>query len=353
MNRVDERDIIFSRMNYEVGTDAYEDYYRRHPELQEQDDFLRSMPPLCSEGTPTFNTMNAPIVDACFAFLGDMNRYAVGKPSAKRVDIDPSVMTKRIKGLARYYNAKLVGIVRMNDGHYYSHRGRKAEQYGQEIVPDLPYGIVFAVEMDRQMVFAAPQLTQSIAVTKGYIEAAMVGMVLSYYIRALGYEARNHMDGNYLVVAPLVAQDAGLGEIGRNGLLITREYGPRVRLGVVTTDVPLLCDGKLDLGITQFCDECGKCAKTCPAKAIATGEAIETDHVRRWGFQSDDCYKRWRYLGNDCGICLASCPFSDSIPLEWTKELKTSQTVRQRILDEHEKKYPIRPYVKEKPDWLD
>lgn len=353
MKRIDERDIIFSRVSYEPGTVSYEDYYSRHGELKEQDDFLRSLPPLCAEGTATFDAVNAPIVDACFAFLGDINRFAEGTPSARRVDVDPETATKRIKGLSAYYNAKLVGIARMNDAHYYSHRGRKAEYYGREIVPKHPYGIVFAVEMDRQMVFAAPQMTQSIAVTKGYIEAAMAGMVLSYYIRALGYEARNHMDGNYLVVAPLVAQDAGLGEIGRNGLLITKEFGPRVRLGVVTTDLPLLCDQKQEFGLTQFCMECCKCAKTCPAKAISASEPIETDNEKRWGFLSDDCYKRWRYLGNDCGICLASCPFSDEVPLEWTNELKTSQAARKAILDEHEKKHPIRPYVKERPQWLD
>ena len=45
---------------------------------------------------------------------------------------------------------------------------------------------------------------------------------LGYLIRSLAYPARTHIDGNYRVIAPLVARDAGLGEIGRMGLLMTR-----------------------------------------------------------------------------------------------------------------------------------
>ncbi|MFQ6103859.1 MAG: hypothetical protein ACE5OP_06150 [Candidatus Glassbacteria bacterium] len=53
------------------------------------------------------------------------------------------------------------------------------------------------------------------------------------HIRNLGYPARTHIDGNYRVVCPLVARDAGIGEIGRMGLLMTPRLGPRVRIAVV------------------------------------------------------------------------------------------------------------------------
>ena len=212
--------------------------------------------------------------------------------------------------------------------------------------------IVFAVEMEKEMIFRAPQLPEAIAVTKGYIDAAVIGMVLSYYIRELGFNARNHMDGNYLVVAPLVAQDAGLGEIGRNGLLITKKYGPRVRLGVVTTDLSLMEDRPAEFGIAQFCRECEKCVKTCPGKAIPAGEEVEIEGIKRWKINSEECYRRWRALGTDCGICLANCPFSDDIPVEYLEKIPTCESTRKKILEDHDKKYGIRPYIKEKPKWL-
>lgn len=350
--RTDERDIILARMHYKKGTPIYENYYSRNPHKEKTDEALRAMPELCGEGTATYDPITSPIVDATFRFLSDIKIHAEGPIQPKDLSVEPNEMTARIKGLARYYNAKLIGITKMQSYHYYSHRGRPGKDYGKEIDKFHKYGIAFAVEMDREMILRAPQLSQAIAATKGYVDGAIIGMVLAYYIRELGFEARNHMDGNYLVVAPLVAMDAGLGEIGRNGLLITKEYGPRVRLGVVTTDMPLIADEPIRFGIAQFCKECKKCVRTCPGKAIPSGPKVEVDGIPRWRINPDQCYEKWRSIGTDCGICLASCPFSDGIPAEFIDRLKTDEKIRKEILDNYEKKYPVRPYIKDKPDWL-
>ncbi|MDW7675752.1 MAG: reductive dehalogenase domain-containing protein [Bacillota bacterium] len=354
IKRFDERDTIFARMNYKKDTLEFDDYYNRNPNKREIDEMLRAMPEMGGEGTVTHDPINSPIVDACFRFLGDIRKFSVGtKQQDKGQLLDKDVMTARIKGIAEFYNAKLVGIVEMKDYHYYSHRGRHTENYGEPIEANHKYGIVFAVEMDKDMIFQAPQLPEAIAVTKGYIDAAVIGMVLAYYIRELGFEAINHMDGNYLIVAPLVAQDAGLGEIGRNGLLITDKYGPRVRLGVVTTDLPLTVDSPVELGITQFCRECEKCVKTCPGRAIPAGPEVEIDGLKRWRINPEECYKRWRALGTDCGICLASCPFSDEIPQEYIKKMMVCGNARKEIRQNHDKKHGVRPYLKDRPKWLE
>ncbi|WZL71650.1 reductive dehalogenase domain-containing protein [Clostridiaceae bacterium 35-E11] len=353
MKRIDERDVMFSRMNYEKGTPVYEDYYKRNPDKEEMDDLLRNMPKMGGEGTATFDPVNSPIIDAAFRFLGDIKQLAEGDKGPQKVgEINPQVMTEKVKGLAKYYHAKMVGITKMEPYYYYTHRGREAETYGQKIDRFHKYGIVFAVEMDKEMIFRAPQISEGIAVVKGYVETAIIGMIISYYIRELGYEARNHMDGNYLVVAPLVARDAGLGEIGRNGILITKEFGPRVRLGVVTTDLPLLCDKREDFGVVEFCHECEKCVRTCPGKAIPSGDMQDIDGIKRWKINSETCYMRWRALGTDCGICLANCPFSDTIPKEMIDKIRNCSSTREQILKNHDAKYGIRPYIKEKPEWL-
>jgi epoxyqueuosine reductase QueG len=128
----------------------------------------------------------------------------------------------------------------------------------------LPYNFVFAVEMDMPYISKAPFIPESIAVTKGYVDAAIIGMIVTYYIKSLGYEARNHMDGNYLMVMPLAAKAAGFGDIGRHGLLITPEYGPRIRLGAVTTSMPLVPDAISEFNVKEFCYLCGKCALSDP-----------------------------------------------------------------------------------------
>lgn len=352
LKRIDERDTMFARMNYKKGTPQYEEYYSRNKDLKEIDDEIRAKPSLCGEGTAFYSPVNSPIADANFRFLSDINRFVEGEVNPNKVEINPEQMSIKLKGLAKHYGAKLVGIAKLEEYHYYSYRGRQAESYGDKVEPKHPYGIVFAVEMDKEMMNRAPQLSEIIEVSKSYVDAAIVGMMISYYIRELGYDARNHMDGNYLVVTPLVARDAGLGDVGRNGILITKEYGSRIRLGVVSTDMPLIPDGKIDFGLQKFCEMCKKCVRTCPGKAIPSGEPEEIDGVRRWKIQQENCYNIWRSLGTDCGICITSCPFSQGIDIELIDKIKESNEIIQRILKEHDEKYGIRPYIKEPPDWL-
>lgn len=353
MKKVDERDVIFSRMNIVPDSPRYDEYYGEKPERKIQDDILRSLPLMGTKEGKIYNEINSPIIDASFNFLNDIKGLSEGTENPVKVEIDPEVITKRIKGLATYYNAELVGVTKMKEDHYYSHKGRRSEDYGEKIDVMHKYGIVFAVEMEQEMIFKAPFLPEAVAVAKGYINAAMIGMVLSYYIRELGYSARNHMDGNYLVIAPLVAEDAGLGEIGRNGLLTTKKYGSRVRLGIVTTDLPLVFDEKISFGLKELCALCGNCAKYCPAKAIASGEPSGEDGEKRWKINPENCYRKWRELGTDCGICLASCPLSTSVSEVLIDRMKESEQARREILEQFHADYHNRPYNKEPIPWLD
>jgi len=346
VKRIDERDTMFARMSYQKDSEQYNDYYKRNPEKKQIDDELRELPHICGEGTATFHPLHSPFADAGFRFLGDIKKYVEGDVSENKVEVE------KIKKLSKYLGAKLVGVADMREYHFYSHRGRNPETYGEKIDKFHKYGIVFAVEMDKDMINRAPQCEEVIAVTKGYMDAAIIGMWISYYIRELGYEARNHMDGNYLVVAPLVAQDAGLGEIGRNGILITKEYGQRVRLGVVTTDMPLIADAREDFGIKEFCRVCNKCPKSCPGKAIPDGDMELIDGVMRWKINQEQCYGMWRRIGTDCGVCLSVCPFSQGVAMELIDEMKDTKKAMGTILKEYNEKYGIRPYIREPLDLL-
>jgi ferredoxin len=135
---------------------------------------------------------------------------------------------------------------------------------------------------------------------------------LADLIRRLGYQARAHVDGLYRVICPLVARDAGLGEFGRMGLLMTPRLGPRVRIAVVTTDLPLATDPPApDLTAIDFCLQCRKCADSCPSRAISFGAPEEDENgVLRWRIDAEACFTLWGRLGTDCARCMAVCPFS-------------------------------------------
>lgn len=316
MKRVDERDMMFSRMSYREGTQAYEDYYIRNPGKKQADDELRSKPALYSAETPTFDTLLAPAADANFALLADMRKLCEGKPAQNKVDVDVNEITQLLKKLAIHYGAQDVGIAQADEEFYYSHRGRHIQNYGDVVDTSLKNAIVFTVEMKQDIINTAPQVSSGLEASKAYVDAAIVGLQLSYYIRSLGYNARCHMDGNYLMPCIPIAEQAGLGERGRNNLLISRKNGCFCRIGIVTTDIPLVNDVKIDYNVKRFCKLCGMCIKTCPAKTIPSG-----DDSSLWHIEQEKCFEIWTSIGNDCGVCISSCPVGQGINLEDIKDM--------------------------------
>lgn len=112
------------------------------------------------------------------------------------------------------------------------------------------------------------------------------------------------------MILPPLAVDAGLGEIGRQGYLIAPKYGARVRVFATLTDMPLVVDKPISIGVDEFCEKCLKCADSCPSKSIPTGEKTVCRGIEKWKLDEDSCYDYWSRVGTDCGICMAICPFS-------------------------------------------
>jgi epoxyqueuosine reductase QueG len=135
--------------------------------------------------------------------------------------------------------------------------------------------------MEKDKIDLAPAIEESIETSRIYVKISIVGMILAYYLRRLGYEARNHMDANYLLPLPSLAEEAGLGELGRIGFLVTKEFGPRVRLGAVTTNLELIADASLENAGRHY-----------------------------WQIESEKCYEVWKRIGTDCGVCMKACPYS-------------------------------------------
>ncbi len=350
--RFDERDIMFARINYEPGTEIYEEYYKKNPEKKEFDDFLRSLPGFMVEEAYSFDPLNSGLVNGTYHFLSDLKQQAEGAQSEDTYEVDKEEISHKLKQIARYYGADLVGITEMKDEFYYTHRGREKAHHGEKVTNKHQYGIVFAVELEKDMVNRAPRLGQSLETSKGYVKAGIIGMILSYYLRELGYDARNHMDGNYLLMAPFTAEAAGLGEIGRMGILVTKEYGPRVRLGVVTTDLELNTDQRKPFGMKEFCKICNKCAENCPSDAIDLGLPSQLNGEQRWKTEVEKCFKVWQMSGTDCGICIASCPFSQELAIDKVNKLKDNPTVMRDILREYNKDNKERPYNDSEHEWL-
>jgi ferredoxin len=338
--QIDERDTMFSRMALEADSLEYEDYYSVNPEKKAIDDAIRLKPNLCSPGTATYHPILSKIADSNFLLLEHMRPLCEGLVNPERTLIEKAKATYLLKELAIRFGAVKVGTIRLEKNFIYSHRGRHKHNYGEVVDLRHTHAVVFAVEMNRELINRAPQVGEVIETSKAYVDAAIIGMQLAYYLRQLGYEARNHMDGNYLVHCVSMAYQAGLGEVGRNGLLTTPEFGSRVRLGIVTTDLELEENTPREFGLKALCIQCRKCIRTCPGKAIA-----QDDNPMNWHINQESCYDRWRSLGTDCGICICVCPISQkSIESEGITGLDTVDIAR--IIQEFEQSYGIRPYDK-------
>jgi len=107
------------------------------------------------------------------------------------------------------------------------------------------------------------------------------------------------------------ATRAGLGWIGKNCQLVTRAFGPWVRLGTVFTDLDLSCGLPV---ARNFCGRCTNCVDACPAGALTGGvwkpglpreEILDVQKCDQW---KKEHYYRF-HKGHNCGICSAVCPF--------------------------------------------
>jgi len=235
---------------------------------------------------------------------------------------DPAWMTQRIKQVAHFYGADLVGITQVDARWIYSHTFERATGKHTRFTLRHKYAIVLGIEMDWEAIKKSPGFEASAAAALVYSNMAEVTAKLAKYIRALGYPALP--SGNDSAQNIPLAIDAGLGELGRNGLLLTPEYGPRQRLCKVFTDLPLVPDQPIDFGIQEYCETCHACAIACPADAIQWGERTteptsicNRTGLLRWPVHTANCLLFWRENGTDCGNCVAACPWALRNPRDW------------------------------------
>jgi ferredoxin len=302
---------MFARARLVPGSTEYDTYYALRPHNRKGDDLTRSLPGLLSPDAELADDVVFAAAEASFDLTEAVRDHVDGEVAPVRIERTPECWTAALKHYARSYGAVDVGIARVQPYHVYSHIGRGAGSWGAPVELDHEWALAFTVEMDHGRVGRAPDAPVVEESARQYVEGAKIAVILAAMIRRLGYPARAHIDGNYRVIAPLVARDAGLGEIGRMGLVMTPRLGPRVRLGVVTTNMPLVADDPGDdPSVLDFCSLCRKCALNCPVGAIPSGERTSIDNGLRWAIDSDACFRYWNLVGTDCATCVRVCPYS-------------------------------------------
>ena len=228
-----------------------------------------------------------------------------------------SEKTEEIKTLALDLGADLVGVadLALLRGIY---------TYPPDLLRPFQRGISVAVRLADPVVDAITVQDPTAVYAQHYVvvNALLDQMTLRLtgHIQRLGYHAIPVHASQQLGVKrwyaaishKAVARAAGLGWVGENLLLITPQYGPRVRLGTVLTDMPLLADAPQ----AKQCGRCHICLAACPANALLGVGPGDYPESREQALNTPACAQRLDFFRNEpnvgqsiCGICMQVCPY--------------------------------------------
>ena len=233
-----------------------------------------------------------------------------GKSSTGARPSDAARNAANIKAASYWLGVDAVGISRCPDWTWYSH-----DATGEEIKPEHDQAISMIIDQGFETTDGTSgddwiAVAQSM---RAYLRFSLLGGVIARQIRNLGYKAKAHsvMDGE--VLQPPLLLLSGLGEVSRIGEVILNPFlGPRLKSGVVTTDMPLAHDKPIDFGLQSFCESCNKCARECPAGAITAGPKKMFNGYEIWKSDSQKCttYRITTPGGAMCGRCMKTCPWN-------------------------------------------
>lgn len=236
--------------------------------------------------------------------------------------LDAQANANGIKAVAYFLGVDAVGISRCPEWVWYSH-----DANGDPITPEHPNAISFIIDQgfDTTEGSSGDDWIAVVQSMRAYLRFSLLGGIVAKHIRNLGYAAQTHTNVQSEVVHPPLLLLSGLGEVSRIGEVIVNPFlGPRLKSGVITTDMPLAHDKPIDFGMQAFCEACNKCARECPAGAITAGPKLMFNGYEIWKSDSQKCttYRLTQKGGAMCGRCMKTCPWNveglqHERPLRW------------------------------------
>ena len=212
---------------------------------------------------------------------------------------DGEDVTEEIRKRALDLGYGEVGFTR-NDRHYVYQSRKSAMKSG------LPNAICLALEQDYVKTQTIPSMDAEDTHFGTYFDQGPLTAELLSFIHSLGYRCQvSGPTWHYGPMIPMFVQ-AGLGQLGANGQLLSPHFGSRARLQIIYTDANLTLDSPIDYVIHSFCQECKVCVDRCP------GRALTSEKVWYRGIEKNKlAFKRCRPIMAEyegCGICMKVCP---------------------------------------------
>ncbi|WP_105614678.1 4Fe-4S binding protein [Vallitalea okinawensis] len=170
--------------------------------------------------------------------------------------------------------------------------------------------IVITMEMREEPIRNAPSEATQKEIFRTYHGLGVIVNHIANFLRNHGYQAQAGPALGGDAIYPVLGEKAGLGAIGKHGLLISPECGPRQRIAAIYTNIENLPISKENSHgwIKDFCDKCGKCVRKCPGEAIYTTPIEHTD-----GGKICVDYKKCAVPFSNsygCTVCIRECAFN-------------------------------------------
>jgi epoxyqueuosine reductase len=213
--------------------------------------------------------------------------------------LDAAEWTTSVKRAAIESGADDVGVALLRPEYVFE---------GHEI-PQYRWMVMIAVEHAYDAMKSAPSMRTLVEITRQYARGTRVAKGLANWLRRQGHDAFPYggpMAGSFVLIPAAI--EAGLGELGKHGSMIHRNFGSNFRLACVLTNAPLQADGREAFGAADFCVNCRVCSDACPPDAIGHEKTLVRGN-RRWYVDFDKCLPYFNEA-ESCAICLAVCPFS-------------------------------------------
>jgi reductive dehalogenase len=233
-------------------------------------------------------------------------------PPKGRIEVtDKARITRLVKKIALFFGAQAARVTRVDERWLYK---------GVHIPH--PYVILVVVSHGLDALKTAPSHFSSADTAETYSRVKFITTQLADFIRGLGYDAAYRetlgQKNPEMLIVP-TAIDAGIGEFGRNGRVLSPEFGINMRIKAVTTDLPLQVDKPISFGVHEFCTACESCAAYCPVNAISFGppsdapfDIYNNPGFRKWYVHGERCITFWsqnKQKWGSCSRCISVCPW--------------------------------------------
>ncbi|MGC4109313.1 MAG: hypothetical protein QM747_02565 [Nocardioides sp.] len=223
---------------------------------------------------------------------------ATGRTSPGRaaVSFGPDELTRRLRADAAELGISAIGVTHHDPR--YSIPAFDPSESGGTIV-------VCLLEQPWEATQQIPSVRAEIGALSTYTAAIELTCRLAERLHDYGYHATAHDNAGPHLVIPY-AVEAGLGQLGLNGQLLTPVAGSRCRVVCLSTSAPLVEDEPVDYGVPAVCDACQGCVERCPSGAIPNHRQLHRG-VEKAKINTKRCLPVVA-KAEGCAVCMKVCP---------------------------------------------